>query len=237
MLAEGSVALQSNAVKGRIVISTTMSFAGQWLGPRLPRLQELYPDLSVRVPSSDDVADFVRDGVDVAIRYGFGDYPGMHMAWVLDDYVAAVCAPAFPIDPCAPEELLTRPLINYEWSGFSRINPSWPRWFRSAGIDGTPSNETATYSDEYMCLQAAKDGHGVALVSLIAAARYLEAGELIAPFSFRMKSLSYFLICPESAAVSSRVRAFRDWLLDEADVFRDSPVGMKFLEPGIQSSP
>ena len=52
-----------------------------------------------------------------------------------------------------------------------------------------------------------------------------------------MKSLSYFLICPESAAVSSRVRAFRDWLLDEADVFRDSPVGMKFLEPGIQSSP
>ncbi|MDE0695340.1 MAG: transcriptional regulator GcvA [Boseongicola sp.] len=230
-LAEGSLALLSDEVEGRIVISTTTSFAGQWLAPRLPRFQEMHQGLSVRVLSSDRVANFASEGVDVAIRYGFGDYPDMHVAWVLDDYVAPVCAPSFPIDPGRPSDLLELPLINYEWSGFSQVDPRWSKWLRSVEINEAPRNEVVTYSDEHMCLQAAKEGHGVALVSLIAAANDLESGSLIAPFEGRLKNKSYFLVCPESAVMQAKVRAFQNWLLDEADVFRDSEVGQKFLEP------
>ena len=230
-LAEASLALGSDDVEGQIAISTTMSLAGQWLGPRLPRFQKLYPDLAVRVSSSDAVADFARDGIDVAIRYGFGDYPGMHVVWVLDDYVAPVCAPGLALDPDAPEKLLGAALINYEWSGFSEVDPSWVQWFRASGVmDGRP-NRIATYTDERMCLQAAADGHGVALASLIAAAGDLESGRLVAPFHVRLKNKSYYLVCPQVAARQSKVRAFQDWLLDEADMFRDSEIGMKFLDP------
>ncbi len=230
-LAEASLALRSDDVEGQIAISTTMSLAGQWLGPRLPRFQKLYPDLAVRVSSSDDVADFAREGVDLAIRYGFGDYPGMHVAWVLDDYVAPVCAPGFAPDAEAPETLLGAALISYEWSGFSEVDPSWVKWFRAAGVmDGHPG-QIATYTDERMCLQAAADGYGVALASLIAAAGDLESGRLVAPFQVRLKNKSYYLVCPQVAARQSKVRAFQDWLLDEADMFRDSAIGMKFLDP------
>ena len=175
-LAEASLALRSDEVEGQLAISTTTSLAGQWLGPRLPRFQKRHPDLAVRVSSSDALEDFARDGIDVAIRYGFGNYPGMHVAWVLDDYVAPVCAPGFALDPEAPEKLLDAALINYEWCGFSELDPSWMKWFRAAGVmDGRP-NGIVTYTDEYMCLQAAADGHGVALVSLIAAAGDLDRG-------------------------------------------------------------
>ena len=230
-LAEASLALRSDDVEGEIAISTTMSLAGQWLGPRLPRFQKLCPGLSVRVLSSDTVADFARDGIDVAIRYGFGDYPGMHAVWVLDDYVAPVCAPQLALDLDAPGKLLRVALIDYEWSGFSEVDPSWVKWFRIAGVrDGRP-DRVATYTDENMCLQAAAEGHGVALVSLIAAARELESGRLVAPFRARLKNMSYYLVCPQIAARQSKVQAFQDWLLDEADMFRDSDIGTKFLDP------
>lgn len=235
-LAEASLALRSDDVEGQLAISTTTSLAGQWLGPRLPRFQKLYPDLAVRVSSSDALADFARDGIDLAIRYGFGDYSDMHVVWVLDDYVAPVCAPGFALDPEAPDTLLGAALINYEWSGFSELDPSWVKWFRAAGVMGGRPNEIVTYTDEYMCLQAATDGHGVALVSLIAAARDLESGRLVAPFRTRLKNKSYYLVCPQVAARQSKVRAFQDWLLDEADVFRDSDIGMKFLDPDTVES-
>ena len=116
-LAEASLALRSDDVEGQIAISTTMSLAGQWLGPRLPRFQKLYSDLAVRVSSSDAVADFARDGIDVAIRYGFGDYPGMHVVWVLDDYVAPVCAPGFAPRPRSAREAARRcaDQLRVEW--------------------------------------------------------------------------------------------------------------------------
>ncbi len=115
---------------------------------------------------------------------------------MLDDYVAPVCAPNLPLGSDDPLSLLNHPLINYEWSGYSNIDPNWSKWFQSIGMDVEPPMPVATYSDEYMCLQAAINGHGIALVSLIAAARDIEAGRLVAPFPTRLKNMGYYLICP-----------------------------------------
>ncbi len=228
-LTEASHALRSDDVEGEIVISTTTSMASNWLGPRLPSFRERFPDLVVRVLGSDSVSEFPRDGVDVAIRYGFGNYPDLHAAWVLDDVVAPVCAPEFPISPDDATALLDAPLINYEWLGFSDVDPTWAKWFRAAGIDAEPPRETVTYSDEHICLQAAVDGQGLALVSLIAAARALDCGQLVAPYGTTLKNKSYYLVCPASQARTAKVAAFQDWLLEQADNFRDSKIGTEFF--------
>lgn len=229
-LAEASHALQSDEIEGDIVISTTTSLASNWLGPRLPSFRERFPDLVVRVLGSDSLSAFSRDGVDVAIRYGFGNYSDLHAAWVLDDFVAPVCAPGFPIPSDDASALLNAQLINYEWLGFSDVDPNWAKWFRAAGIADKPPRETMTYSDEHICLQAAIDGQGVALVSLIAAARALERGQLVAPYDTALKNKSYYLVCPVSHARTAKVSAFQDWLLEEADHFRDSEIGRRFFE-------
>ncbi|MEP3244506.1 MAG: transcriptional regulator GcvA [Sneathiella sp.] len=233
-LREGSHALQSDDINGQIVISTTRSFASEWLGPRLHRFQSLFSDLTVRLVSSDEVGNFASDGIDVSIRYGFGDTPDMHTAWILDDYVTPVCAPGFSIDPGTPQDLLKHPLIHYEWKGFSQADPSWSKWFQSVGIHNLPLAPQVTYTDEIMCLQAAKDGRGIALVSLITAAEYLNKGYLVPPYPSRLKNKSYFLTCPQSTHFQAKVRAFQDWILDEADMFRDSEVGQRFLEPPLK---
>jgi len=164
-----------------------------------------------------------------AIRYGFGTYPDLHAAWLLDDYVTPVCAPGTPVRADDPRSVLTVPLINYEWTGFSDVDPSWPKWLRAAGVEADPPKEAVTYSDEHVCLQAAIDGQGVALVSLIAAERALCCGQLVAPYQTTLKNKSYFLVCPPSEAGAAKVAAFRDWILEQADLFRDGEIGRRFF--------
>ncbi len=118
-LSEASTVLGSDEIKGELVVSTTTSFAGQWLAHRLPDFLSEYPGLSVRILSSDTVSDFARDGIDVAIRYGFGGYKDFHAAWVLDDFATPVCTKEFGTQLQHPSDLLDQPLVNYEWSGFS----------------------------------------------------------------------------------------------------------------------
>ncbi|MQQ09144.1 transcriptional regulator GcvA [Epibacterium sp. SM1979] len=231
-LAEASNVLGSDEVKGELVVSTTTSFAGQWLAHRLPEFLKEYPGLSVRILSSDTVTDFARDGIDVAIRYGFGEYKDFHAAWVLDDFAAPVCTKEISAQLQQPSDLLDQPLVNYEWSRFSKIDPSWAKWFHAAGVKDVSSSVISTFSDAHMCLQAARDGHGVALVSVIAAARDLEHNQLEMPFDIKLKDKSYYLVCPPANFAQAKVRVFQEWILAQADLFRDSEIGLRVLDGG-----
>ncbi len=228
-LIAGTDALAKDENAGDLTITTTTSFASNWLSPRLAEFAELYPNLSVRILGCDDVTDFKSEPIDIAIRYGYGDYPEMHCAWVLDDYVAPVCNPELAKDIKTAEDLSTARLIQYEWSGFSGTDPSWAKWLDDNGVRSDNFRPFVTYSEEHMCLLTANDGHGVSLVSLIAAERYVRDGRLVVPYAHKIKNKSYYLVCPHSQAQKSKVKAFQDWLLDQADLFRDSEFGKDFF--------
>ncbi|MGH1441131.1 MAG: transcriptional regulator GcvA [Cellvibrionaceae bacterium] len=229
-LARASENLNNTQTTGEIAVSTTTSFATKWLGPRLHRFSKQHPDITVRIHASDSTVDFTRQNFDVGIRYGHGDYNDLHSAWLLEDKVAPVCTSDFPL----VESLSTYPLIfektaliHYEWPGFTQQDPCWEKWFDQIGLSIQEIPVSTVYSDEHMCIQAAIEGHGVALVGLIAAADDIEAGRLVVPHSARLKNKSYYFVCPEASAESQKIVLFRDWLLDEADLFRDSKIGQQ----------
>jgi LysR family glycine cleavage system transcriptional activator len=213
---------------GELSVTTTTSFATKWLMPRLSRFRQRHPGIVVRVSGTDERVDFTRHNFDLAIRYGFGDYADLSTIWVLSDKAAVVCAPSL-LAAASPNDYAAAvsggPLIHYEWSGFTRRDPNWSTWFEAAGLDGTHLPTNAVYSDEHMCIQAAIDGNGFALVGLIAAADDIVQGRLVLASSIRLPNKNYYLICPETRAGNPRVAAFREWLLEEADIFRDSPAG------------
>ena len=236
---EAGTAISEAESGGELVVSTTRSFASNWLGPRLNRFRARHPEITVRMDGSDRVSDFTRSNVDIAIRFGQGDYPGQSVAWVLDDFVAPVCSPALAPDADADpgaqiSALVAHPLIHYEWSGFSDMDPSWVKWLTVAGYDTSPVPVSAIHSDEQICLQEAVDGHGVALISLLAAGSDIEAGRLVVPVDLPLKNKSYFAVCPPRHLEMPKVAAFREWLLEEADFFRDGPVGSHL--PGTRDS-
>jgi LysR family transcriptional regulator, glycine cleavage system transcriptional activator len=103
-ISDAAGSLKRRAQPNRLTISVLPSFASRWLMPRIGRFMALHPGLEVQVEATASLANFARDGVDVAIRFGRGPWPSVHAEWFMDDAYLMVCSPktwrAFP--SCAP---------------------------------------------------------------------------------------------------------------------------------------
>lgn len=217
-LAEATERLLVGETSGTLTVSVMPSFAARWLVPRLARFRDLHPDIDVRLSASDKLVDFARDDVDVAIRYGRGTYPSLHVTRLLGEDVFPVCSPALrdgdpPLRRLA--DLARHTLLH---DIVDDICPDWPTWLRLMGADGIDTSRGPVFSDSSMLLQAAVDGQGVALGRSALAAADLEAGRLVKPFDVRTPlDVAYYLVCPRSTAERPKIAAFRAWLLAEAD--------------------
>jgi DNA-binding transcriptional LysR family regulator len=60
----------TKSVSGRIVVSASLSYGSVFVVPRLPKLAERYPELSIDLRLEDRLSDLVGEGIDVAIRAG-----------------------------------------------------------------------------------------------------------------------------------------------------------------------
>jgi LysR family glycine cleavage system transcriptional activator len=94
---------------------------------------------------------------------------------------------------------------------------NWSAWFALAGVDDVNANRGTILDDTNVLIQAAIDGQGVALGSLVFVAEHLESGRLVRPFELVLESdLAYHIVCPEEYLSRQSVNAFRNWVLDEA---------------------
>jgi len=207
---------------GDLVLSAAMSFASNWLAPRLPRFSDGEDAPRLRVEGSDALTDFARSNVDLAIRYGFGGYEGLHAERLFTDFATPVCTPERAAGVRTAADLLELARIEYRWSGFHDNDPSWEKWFRAAGADGPAPAPSSIVSDEHMALSGALGGDGVALVGLVAAETYLREGRLAVPVPLAIENRAYYFVCPAPALRRPGVAAFRDWLIGEARWFEET---------------
>ena len=77
----------------QLTVSMLPSFAARWLMPRLGRFMEKHPDIPVNVHASLALADFARDGVDMAVRFGQGGWPNLEAEKFMDDERFPVASP------------------------------------------------------------------------------------------------------------------------------------------------
>ncbi|HUR42773.1 MAG TPA: transcriptional regulator GcvA [Aestuariivirga sp.] len=205
----------------QIRVTASPSIAAKWLVPRLDRFLAAMPGADVRVDVSSTTLDFDRDDVDVAIRFGKGNYPGLKVEKLFEDVIFPVCSPALlkgrkPIRE--PRDLLAHTLIHLVWEAQDAVWPNWRMWMLAAGV--TDFNETRGlhFSHSSLAIQAAIDGQGVALGDSTLTADDLAAGRLVKPFELSLKSppqFAYYLITP-LAAQNPMINAFRDWIIAEA---------------------
>ena len=92
-IAEASEGVISDRGGGSLRISTLPSMAAKWLLPRLSRFRARNPEIDVFVSASHGLADFRRDDLHLAIRYGKGIYPGLDSVLLMDDENFVVCSP------------------------------------------------------------------------------------------------------------------------------------------------
>ena len=219
--ATGRLRADENA--GSLTVSVANSLAAKWLLPRLPRFRERHPEIDVEISAADRLVDFGRDNADMGIRYGLGNYPGLKVDPLMEDTVFPVCSPQLvngrlvdgPPPLRAPEDLRRHTLLHDDVG--TGEAPNWRRWLTAAGVTGANPERGPRYSHSSLVLQAAIDGQGVALGRSSLVSLDLEAGRLVQPFGPALPShYACYVVSPVATAERPKIKAFRDWLLEEA---------------------
>lgn len=204
---------------GRLTVSVAPSFAAKWLLPRLHDFELRHPDIDVHVDASMPLVDLHDGSIDVAIRYGSGQYPGLRVERLLGEEIIPVCSPGLrdgdrPLG--SPQDLLAHTLLHDESPDNDPSCPTWPMWLRAAGVHGVDGTRGPHFSQSSLVLEAAVLGRGVALAKATIAADDLAAGKVVRLFEMSVPlAFAYYLVYPENAGQSPKVAAFRQWLFEQ----------------------
>lgn len=205
-----AVALAREEKLCTLVISVAPAFASRWLVPRLSRFFALHPEILLRIDASTRLADLDRSDVDLAIRMGDGNWPGVRADLLIAQEIFPVCAPSLAGQLTTISDLGKVSVLTDSASMIS-----WRRWFDDAGVEPVASLPGATFTDPILCLEAAIAGQGVMLAWQLLAADALADGRLVAPFGVRAQSgLGYYLVTP-TGQTSRKVAAFGKWVRQE----------------------
>jgi len=203
--------IRGNDSSNAITISCLPSFASAWLVLKIGRFLDRYPNIDLRLESSTSLADFRNDGVDIAIRFGTGNYDGLVSEKLFDDEVFPTMSPKLRRSSRVrvPADLARVPLLRI------RSQP-WTPWLEAAGVNIPEPRRGPVFNDSELALQAAIQGQGAVLARGSLAVQRLRNGTLVAPFKQRIPSLqTCYLVYPKHHVSRPAVKLFREWLLEE----------------------
>src|SRR5262249_38974030 len=213
--------LRAHNDTGTLTVTASPSIAGKWLVLRLQRFQEQHPEIDVRISATDEVVDLTRGDFDIAIRYGRGKYPGLDVELLLTNEVFPACSPQLltmgpPLR--TPDDLPRHTLIHDQAEVRDPLLPPWPMWLKAAGVKSAPAGPGLTFNSMSLALEAALAGHGVVLAYSTIAAADLAVGRLVRLFSLSLPDqFAYYIVTATGALERPKVRAFRNWLRQQAD--------------------
>lgn len=202
------------AVRRKLVISTFASLAARWVMPRVQSFATRFPEVDLQVQTTTRLVDFTRDDVDIALRFGNGRYPGLHVVPLFAPKYIVVCAPSLlqrgpPLKEIAD---LSRHTLLHDDS-----HRAWTRWLDATGATGVNPRRGIICGDRNSMLQATLEGQGVGLTPEIFASNDLAAGRLIKIFEQSVQAeFSIFAVCLPRALNDPVVADALDWLIREA---------------------
>jgi LysR family glycine cleavage system transcriptional activator len=212
-IAVGTELLLQRQNAGVLTVSTSPDFAAKWLVHRLGHFVEAHPDIDLRVSASLHHVDFAREEVDIAVRHGEGNWPGLDAVLLCSEQMFPVCSPKLLSGRRAPVKLtdvLKFPLIHTGDRGL------WARWLAAVSVDDKAAVHGPVLNRDAISIDAAINGQGIALTRTTLCAWDLINGRLVRPFAEALPlSKSYWIVCPKVVAAQPKIVTFRDWLLSE----------------------
>jgi LysR family transcriptional regulator, glycine cleavage system transcriptional activator len=195
-------------------VRATPSLSTKWLLPRLSSFIEAHPQFDLRLDGTNEPTNFQLEDVDVEIRHGEGDWPGVFVEPVATETFLPVCRP----DYAAAGSLTANDLGDHRLIQSVKSQLQWPRWFQLAGAEMKPSVRRTYFDRSHMAVDAAANGMGIALESNLMMEREMASGALVVPVAAPpvITLQTQWIVCPRDHLQRSRVCQFLDWLRAEA---------------------
>jgi LysR family glycine cleavage system transcriptional activator len=217
---EATRLMKAGVTKGRVTVSAAPSFAAKWLMPRLHDFSAANPDIDVWVSADMTPVDFAVTDIDLAVRYGNGHYPNLHVEHLLAESVVPVCSPllfeAAPIRKAA--DLEHHVLLHDVGFETDPSCPDWAMWLKAHGVEGVDATRGPRFNQSSMVIEAAVAGRGVALAKRTIAEADLQSGRLKVLLDEKDAPLQYgyYLVWPQTREPGPGQVRFMDWLRAEA---------------------
>jgi LysR family glycine cleavage system transcriptional activator len=164
------------------------------------------------------VADLAGAGIDLAVRYGRGEWPGIEAVLLMANEVFPICTPGYlegRPSLAGPGDLLGETLLHLVEHDRNWV--TWSAWLKAVGVDGEPDRRGLEFDNYLVLIQAALDGQGIALGGGRLADDYLSRGALVRPIEATLSSdRGFYLLMPDDIPLGPQATLFRDWILAEA---------------------
>jgi len=209
----------------QLTVSVINVFAAKWLVTRLPKFQQAHPEVDIRLHTSNDVTDLRTRTIDMAVRYGKGNYSGLEVRKLMSDVFTPVCSTRLlegerPLRK--PNDLVHHTLLHFEWIHYGPEEPNWKNWLETARVTNVDPTRGPKFNEESLAIQAAIAGQGVALCSSIHVADDVALGFLVQPFKIVLEGLSYYAVYLKNHPKEQYILKFVDWLEAMANAFLES---------------
>ena len=196
----------------RLRVTALPSVASRWLTPRLPRFFDLCPEIEVQLIAEPQLLDLRTEGIDLAVRFGRGQYPRHSVSRLMTDRVLPVCSPRFlaehgPINTI--EKLLALPLVHDFAAENDKSHSDWSSWLGQLRRVAAPHLGGQRFSNADLAIEAAVCGIGVALGRFSLVADCLSDATLVCPLPIATSTAySYYIVALPESALASHGGAF-----------------------------
>jgi len=201
-----------------LTVTAGPAFTAAWLAPHLYSFAQAHPDIELRLSAGLGLVDLGRDDVDVAVRFGYGPDPDLYEERFLDEWVTPMMTPALAEQMPNPADLAQAQLLHQDDIRFLDPPCDWPAWFRAADL---PARDWTgqRFSQADHAINAALSGAGVILGRISLAARLLDEGRLVAPYTVGLRTNAHYrILCVKGTEARPHIAAFRAWLRDQTAV-------------------
>ncbi|MDO9418375.1 LysR substrate-binding domain-containing protein [Pararhizobium sp.] len=226
--AEGVRRVTKTTYRDRINLNASPYFATHYLLPRLSFFREILPGADLRLTTMVDIPDFGRDDIDMAIQWGYGQWPDFETTLLVADPKIICCTPAIGEKVKTAADLTKFTLLDTVKS-----NRLWPDILRHLGVEMGNGDGSIGFDDAATMRRATLQGIGIGLISVIDAEEDLRSGAIVAPLGrdvlVDMKKEEvpgFYVVLPRGHLRVKAVGALHRWLIQQdwwSDV-RISPV-------------
>lgn len=189
-----------------IAVSVTPNFAENWLMPRFSDFWAKHPEIALSILPSMQLVDLRSDNIDLAVRYGLGDWPGLDVTHLISADFTVVATPSLIAgrDVRSFADLAGLPWI------FETAHQEARRWVMESGLDfdQTPINEVATLG---MVMAAVRSGQRLTVAASTMVADDIASGKLVSLLHHHPEGLGYYIVHPKGV-LSPRAKTLKAWL-------------------------
>lgn len=206
----------TKSLRSQLTISVEPAFAIYWLLPKLDQFKKQYPKIELRISASYEKVDLLKSDFDIGIRWGKGQYPGLHSVLLFRNELYPVCNPALlkKIPVRRPNDLKQHILLHETTAMAQPDYPDWRDWLKKARATAVNPETGLYFETGYLLIQAAIDGQGVALERNALVTPAIKAGKLVKVFDLSIRETvnGYYLVFPENRLTDSKIQAFLSWI-------------------------